>query len=186
MTEDNYIAIVSGLPRSGTSMMMQILAAAGIENHTDNLRKADISNPKGYAEYEQVKSLQKDNSFLAEAYGKSLKVVAPLIPALDVNLKYKIVFIERSIDEVLNSQQVMLGKEKESYPPALKTAFQGMLNKAYQFADQNNIPYITVNHRDLLNGDLKSFESISKFFESSVDAETLLSCVDKSLHRQKK
>ena len=104
------IVIVSGLPRSGTSMMMKMLDAAGIPIMTDAIRAADIDNPKGYFEYERVKDLEKDpdRSWVRDARGKALKVISWLLKDLPDENAYRIVFMRRDIDEVLASQNKML------------------------------------------------------------------------------
>ena len=102
------LIIVSGLPRSGTSMMMQMLAAGGLEIFTDNERKADENNKKGYYEHEAVKNLAKNKSWLPQADGKAVKIITQLISHLPLNYRYKIIFMEREITEILSSQQKML------------------------------------------------------------------------------
>ena len=109
------VVIVSGLPRSGTSMMMQILDAAGMDILTDQNRKADENNPKGYYEYDPVKKLMVDKSWLPNAKGKVVKVIAQLLPYLPSNYDYKVIFMRREMGEVLKSQQIMLGKEKKLF-----------------------------------------------------------------------
>src|SRR5690606_376305 len=94
---ENQIVIVSGLPRSGTSLMMQMLHNGGLEALTDALRKPDDSNPKGYFEYNPVMSLHKDNSWLSLAQNKSLKVVAPLLKFLKPEFRYKVIFMNRDL-----------------------------------------------------------------------------------------
>jgi tetratricopeptide (TPR) repeat protein len=110
------ITIVSGLPRSGTSMVMQMLAAGGMPVLVDDCRAADESNPRGYFEFERVKNLRADNSWLGEARGKAVKVIVQLLPALAMAHRYRIVYVERDIDEVLASQRRMLGTRDASFP----------------------------------------------------------------------
>ena len=110
---ENQIVVVSGLPRSGTSMMMQMLDCGGVAILQDELREADISNPKGYYEYEPVKALYKDNSWLEKARNMGVKVVAPLLKYLDNQYRYKVIFMNRDLHEVVQSQQKMLGKNSE-------------------------------------------------------------------------
>ena len=108
------ITIVSGLPRSGTSMMMQMLEAAGLEVATDGRRIADSDNPKGYFELDAVKRLQEDSSFLQTVVGQAVKVVSPLVPFLPSEYDYRIISMERDLDEVLASQRVMLDRRGHS------------------------------------------------------------------------
>src|SRR5882724_8514008 len=102
------IVIVSGLPRSGTSLMMQMLQAGGMPLLIDDRRPADADNPNGYWEYEPVKRLQQDNSWIPKAEGKAVKVVSALLQYLPPQYTYKIIFMQRSLQEVLASQAVML------------------------------------------------------------------------------
>src|ERR1700727_3952883 len=97
------ITIVSGLPRSGTSLMMQMLAAGGLMPLSDGERKADTDNPKGYLEWERVKQLPKDPSVIAEAEGKVVKVISQLVLSLPAGHAYKIIFMQRPLPAVLKS-----------------------------------------------------------------------------------
>jgi len=109
------IVIVSGLPRSGTSMMMKMLEAGGLSVMTDAIRQADIDNPKGYYEYERVKNLEKetDKSYVREARGKVLKVISFLLKDLPDDNFYRVVFMRRHLDEVISSQNKMLDRRGE-------------------------------------------------------------------------
>jgi LPS sulfotransferase NodH len=182
----DLIYIVSGLPRSGTSLMMQILEAAGIKNHTDNIRVPDESNPKGYAEFEAVKSLMKSNAFMKEAKGKSLKIVTPLIPFIDSTLKYKAIVMNRAIDEVLDSQQVMLGKEKGAASPVLKTAFEKQLATSKAFFEKHEIPYLEIEHKNLIQNSENELSKVINFLELDNSVEQLINCIDPNLYRQRK
>ena len=104
------IIVVSGLPRSGTSMLMKMLDAGGMEIMTDSERVADIDNPKGYFEYERVKNLEKetDKSYVREGRGKVLKVISFLIKDLPDDNDYRVIFMRRDLDEVLASQNKMI------------------------------------------------------------------------------
>src|SRR5258708_19854994 len=102
------ITIVSGLPRSGPSLMMQMLDAGGLPVLSDGERKADTDNPKGYLEWERIKQLPKDPSLIAEAEGKVVKVISQLILSLPAGHEYRVVFMQRPLPEVLKSQQKML------------------------------------------------------------------------------
>src|SRR5438105_11884576 len=105
---DSEIIVVSGLPRSGTSLMMQMLDNGGLEVVTDNVRTADTDNPKGYYEYEQVKKIKEDKSWVPGTRGKAFKMVSQLLYDLPATEKYRVIFMERDLDEVLASQEKML------------------------------------------------------------------------------
>ena len=109
------VVVVSGLPRSGTSMMMKMLAAGGVSVMTDAVRKADVDNPKGYYEYERVKDLEKetDKSYVREARGKALKVISFLLKDLPDDNFYQVIFMRRHLDEVIASQNKMLDRRGE-------------------------------------------------------------------------
>src|ERR1700757_2956947 len=102
---ESEIIIVSGLPRSGTSLMMQMLDQGGVEVVTDHVRTADTDNPRGYYEYEQVKKIKQDTSWLPATRGKAFKMVSQLLYDLPAGERYRVVFMERDLDEVLVSQE---------------------------------------------------------------------------------
>ncbi len=105
---DDTIVVVSGLPRSGTSMMMQMLAAGGCPVLVDDRRAADESNQRGYFEFEAATRLAQDHGWLDQATGKAVKIVAQLLPRLPLHRKYRVIFMERPLTEVVASQQMML------------------------------------------------------------------------------
>src|SRR5438067_12425110 len=105
---DSEIIIVSGLPRSGTSLMMQMLQRGGVEIVTDDVRTADVDNPRGYYELEKVKKIKQDASWLPQARGKAFKMVSQLLYDLPGGETYRIIFMQRNLDEVLLSQDKML------------------------------------------------------------------------------
>ena len=107
---ENEIIIVSGLPRSGTSLMMQMLDQGGIAVVTDNVRTADTDNPRGYYEFEQVKKIKGDVSWLPGTRGKAFKMVSQLLYELPSNEKYRVIFMERDLDEMIRSQEKMLAR----------------------------------------------------------------------------
>ena len=108
------IVIVTGLPRSGTSLMMQMLDRGGLEILTDGRREPDEDNPRGYLEFEKVKSLAADNNWVVEAKGKVIKVVAQLLDSLPEEIDYKVIFMHRKIDEIVQSQYKMLERNNKS------------------------------------------------------------------------
>ena len=123
----NSITIVSGLPRSGTSLMMKMLVNAGLSPVIDNFRKADEDNQGGYFEYEKVKQLAEESSWLEKTRGKLIKIISFYLDHLPDNLKFRVVFMERNIDEILASQKKMLirrgHKPKSSEDEEMKSVF---------------------------------------------------------------
>src|SRR3954470_1274126 len=135
LTCDFMITIVSGLPRSGTSLMMQMLVAGGMIPLSDGERAADVDNPRGYLEWERIKQLPNDPGCIAEAEGKVVKVISRLLLALPSGHEYRVVFMQRPLPEVLASQDEMMrrrGTYKEgANPAAMAAAFEKHLREVY-------------------------------------------------------
>lgn len=182
------ITIVSGLPRSGTSLIMQMLEKGGMKILTDNVRKADENNPKGYYEYERVKALQRDSSWLPAAEGKAVKVIAQLLKYLPKEFEYKVIFIERNIEEVLISQQKMLesmGQKISSNKEVMKKVFENQLEETKQWlSSQDNISVLYLQHREVLYHPHATAEEISTFLNLSIKIDGMTQVVDMSLYRQ--
>jgi len=123
---DSEIIIVSGLPRSGTSLMMQMLENGGVAVVTDHIRTADSDNPRGYYEFEKVKKIKEDASWLPQTRGKALKMVSQLLYDLPPGERYRIIFMERDLDEMLLSQEKMLRRLSRSAAPheQMKRSYQ--------------------------------------------------------------
>src|SRR5690349_18862446 len=98
MSSRNYVTVVTGVPRSGTSLMMQMLEAGGISALTDNQRPPDIHNPRGYFEYDLVKRIAQDASWMEAARGKAVKIIYRLLPHLPPEFEYRVVFMDRDLD----------------------------------------------------------------------------------------
>ena len=185
------IIIISGLPRSGTSMMMRMIDAAKIPILTDNIRKADEDNLKGYYEFERVKKLEVDRDWLPLAEGKAVKVISWLLKYLPINYEYKVIFMQRDINEILASQRKMMERrgEKDDNIPDEKMAEQ------YQFhleqvdnwmKTQNNIKSMYVSYNDTLNNPRETAIRINAFLELKLDIDKMVDAVDLSLYRQRK
>lgn len=180
------ITIVSGLPRSGTSMMMQMLKAGGLDILTDELRASDDNNPKGYMEYDPVKRLHQDNTWLKSADGKTIKVIAQLLPHLSADCDYKIIFMQRDIDEILQSQQKMLGRPTNAYPTNLAQTFQRQLEKINLWLKgQPNIKVHFVDYTDIIKSPREQAENVRSFLGESLDLNAMTQAVDPSLHRNR-
>jgi len=179
------IIIISGVPRSGTSLMMQILEKAGLEIMSDGIRQKDESNPEGYYELEAVKGIVKDNFFLKMAEGKVIKIVAPLPMFMDKTLSYKAVFMRRNLDEVLRSQEVMLNKDQTAEREKFRKIFEGHIEKTLQYFETNKIPYLEIQHRNLIQEPENEIEKLAKFLDLSVSLESLVGVVNPNLYRNK-
>lgn len=184
------IVVVSGLPRSGTSMMMQMLDTGGLEVFTDGIRKSDENNPKGYYEHELVKSLSRNKTWMKDAMGKAVKVISQLIFELPANYRYKIIFMERDLDEVIQSQHKMLirdGKAKEdTINLRIVNSFKQNLERIHNWVPkQQNMEIIFVSHRNLINDPIAELKKVNDFLGGTLDINAMASVVDKSLHREK-
>lgn len=191
-TSDQIITIVSGLPRSGTSMMMKMLEAGGIPPVTDNLRTADEDNPKGYYEFERVKQLSKgDVEWLADAPGKVVKVIAALLPHLPATYRYRVVFMQRDMTEVLASQRQMLvrrGEDPNKIPDeVISKLFEKHLRQVNDWvAQQSNVERLDVNYNEMLKNPAPFIAQINAFLGGNLDTAQMAQVVDPSLHRQRK
>lgn len=183
---DNQIVVVSGLPRSGTSLMMQMLSNGGLEALTDNERKADNSNPKGYFEYQPVMSLHKDNSWLDKAQNKAVKVVAPLLKYLKPSYRYKVVFMVRDLGEVIQSQQKMVGKNPEVLPVRLLESYQKQLDNVEVWKDKEpEVEMVYINYTDLIQDPNASIDKLQSFLGIELDKQRMQEAIDTSLYRNK-
>jgi tetratricopeptide (TPR) repeat protein len=184
------ITVVSGLPRSGTSMMMQMLKNGGLEILTDTVRGADSNNPKGYWEYEKVKKMMTDTSWLEEANGKVVKIIAPLLPYLPAKYDYKIIFMQRDMAELLRSQQIMLGKksevEKNAFPIVLSEAFKKQLEQARAWIGRSpNVSILNVDYAAAVENPAETAENVTEFLGEDLNIEEMVESVDESLYRNK-
>lgn len=184
--------LVTGLPRSGTSLLMQMLDAAGVPLLVDDARPADEDNPRGFHEYAPVKRLDRDSSWLPLARGKALKVVAPLLPHLPFDLPCDILFVERNLTEVLDSQRAMLARKGLPAPmpgedERLRELFERSLNAARQWiASATNARLLDVSHGELLSHPEEAARRIASFIRLDDKHAVMAAVVDASLHRQRR
>lgn len=185
------INIVSGLPRSGTSMLMQMLEAGGLELFTDGARLADENNPKGYYEHEAVKALKRNKNFLETANGKTVKVIAQLLPQLPSCYHYRVVFVERDLLEVVASQQKMLARsgknvKMDTLPLHLIAQYKKTLEKVKDWAaNQPNVEIHFVEHKHILEAPFVQAILLNDFFEGTLAVEKMANVVDRKLYREK-
>jgi len=183
------ITVVSGLPRSGTSLMMQILEANGVKILTDQIRTADASNPCGYYEFEKVKSLMKDNSWLHEAEGKAVKVIAQLLAFLPDNFEYKIIFMKRNIEEILASQAKMLkrsGSKKNIPTDLLRKTFSSQLEKIkLLFTQKKNFSCYNLQFNKLIELPRESINELNSTLELELSDEKSFKIIDPTLYRER-
>jgi len=184
------ITIVSGLPRSGTSLMMQMLAAGGVPVLSDGERRADKDNPKGYLEWERVKQLPKDPTLIAEGEAKAVKVISQLLLSLPATHEYRIIFMQRPLPEVLASQEEMLkrrGTQDPSVNPAvIKQAFQNHLYDVNTWLNgKTNVRILRMPYHRVLEEPRAVAQEIAQFLEMPLNLDAMAAQVDGSLYRQR-
>jgi hypothetical protein len=185
------VVVVSGLPRSGTSMMMRMLEAGGLPPLTDYQRAADGDNPRGYYEFERVKKLREgDTAWLPEACGKVVKVISALLTALPPGYTYQVIFMRRAIPEVLRSQRQMLvnrGEDPDRVDDAdMERYFEGHLAQVEGWlAQQKNIQTLYVDYNQVLADAEPGVRQVNAFLGGRLDQAAMLAAVDPSLYRQR-
>ena len=185
------VNIVSGLPRSGTSMLMKMLDAGGIPPLTDKIREADVDNPKGYYEFERVKKLPEDTAWLPDAVGKVVKCLAEPVMKLPGDYRYKIVYIERDVNEMIESQNKMLVRRGEDPDKVSKEELRTMWavygKKLRRWLDNKpNVRVIYVNYNEILREPEPTISKINGFFKGKLDETAMLAAIDDRLYRNRK
>lgn len=184
------ITVVSGLPRSGTSLMMQLLVAAGREALTDGKRGADADNPLGYYEYEQVLDLAKDTAWISQARGKVVKIVAQLLPYLPRTEHYHVIFMERNLGEIIASQRAMLERQgrrgAELDEQKLADTYVAQLTRLQkQLAARPELRVVPVNYNQLLAEPANVLPPLAEFLGTPFDATQAAAAIRPDLRRQK-
>ncbi len=185
------LVVVSGLPRSGTSMTMKMLQAGGLPLVQDGIRTADEDNPKGYFELERVKDLanQADWSWLAGSRGKGIKIISYLLKELPPDLNYKVLFMRRDLREILASQAKMLerqGEEHEADDERMMDLFGNDLWKVnYLMKHRPQFETLTLQYTEVLANPLEQAEQIRDFLRIHLDVEKMAGVVDPNLYRNR-
>ena len=183
--------VISGLPRSGTSMMMKMLEAGGIPPLTDGLRTADMDNPKGYYEFERVKKLKEgDTAWVPQARGKAVKVISALLPYLPDKNDYKIIFMHRKISQILSSQRKMIINRGEDFDLAdeakMETLFQKHLKQTKAWLESTSyVTNIDIDYNGMLSDPTPYVKQINTFLDGYLDTEKMAAVVDPRLYRQR-
>jgi hypothetical protein len=184
------VIVVSGLPRSGTSVAMQMLHAGGVEPVTDSLRAADEDNPRGYYEFERVKQLRTDKAWLDDAAGKAVKVIHLLLTELPDDRPYRVVFMRRDLGEVVRSQARMLERHARTGaalpPERLMAVYRQQLAAVEAWlAARPNFRVLRVEHRALIADPPAEAARIAAFLERPLDVDAMARAVDPALHRNR-
>ena len=190
MRMSKSLIIVTGLPRSGTSMMMKMLQSAGLEVVTDNIRKADEDNPEGYYEFEKVKNIKEDVSWLDGVEGKVVKMASMLLYDLPSDKKYKLIFMKRNLEEILLSQRKMLqrkGAEDNIDDEEMRRLFSKHLEEIEAWlSGQQNVEVLYVDYNDMLRKPQENVLILNGFLDNILDTDRMIKVVDNSLYRNRK
>lgn len=188
-SDPNVITVVSGLPRSGTSMMMSMLVAGGMQPLADGLRTADEDNPRGYFELEAVKRTRQDPGWLKEAGGKVVKIIAQLLFDLPEDHRYRVIFMRRDLDEVLRSQKKMLERRGEPHggdDAEMKRTFIHHLEEVEEHLRKRpQCEVLFVNYRRAVEDPAPEVERIVRFLGADLDRAAMVAATDQSLYRQR-
>ncbi len=185
------IVVVSGLPRSGTSMTMKMLAAGGLTPVEDGIRTADEDNPKGYFEDERVKDLHQDidKSWLADSRGKVVKIISFLLPHLPETNNYRVLFMRRNLHEVLASQTKMLERREETSDTSdekmLELWKDHLWRVNWQLKKKPQFTALDVDYREVLDHPGEQAAKIRDFLGQPLDVEAMAGVVDRSLYRNR-
>ncbi|MFL5804298.1 MAG: sulfotransferase domain-containing protein [Roseiflexaceae bacterium] len=185
------ITIVSGLPRSGTSLMMRMLEAGGMPILTDHIRQPDEDNPNGYYELEAVKQSSRNTSWMLDAPGKAVKMVYRLLRDLPADYAYQVIFMERRLEEVLSSQRVMLERRGEardiSDDARLAEFFRRDLLRIKQWlGDQPHFSVLYLSYNDILADPQGAIAAVNRFLGAQLDPQAMIGVVDPALYRQRR
>lgn len=190
MSQRDYLTIVSGLPRSGTSMMMRMIEQGGMPVLVDHLRTADDDNPNGYYEFEPVKKTKQDPSWVPGGVGKVVKMVHLLLLDLPLDFQYRVVFMRRHLDEVVKSQNVMLerhGDTTDDLPrERLIDIYRLQIKKVADYVDQHSDQFemIEIDYNEMLRNPRPQAEMVSDLVDG-LDLEAMIEVVDPKLYRNR-
>jgi len=188
---DDVVTIVSGLPRSGTSLMMQMLQAGGMTLLSDGRRGPDEHNPCGYFEHESVKHSHRDLSWLSQAGGKAVKVIHLLLGQLPANRNYQVIFMLRDLDEVVASQRAMLQQQglaaaRLNHTDLARVFAQQLDQVGHWLREQPNFRVLYVHHQEVIDHSAVAAEQINQFLGGNLLAASMAGAVNPSLYRQRK
>jgi hypothetical protein len=190
-TLPNAVIVVSGLPRSGTSMMMKMLEAGGVPIVTDGERVADDDNPEGYYELERVKQMPNgDVGWLSDARQKAVKVISALLKHLPATEQYRVLFMRRAYPEILASQRKMLisrGRPTDQVDDAEMTRLFEMHLKEVDawLAQQPNIRTLQVGYNAMLRDPEPLVKQVSDFLDGALDTDAMLRAINPTLYRNR-
>jgi len=186
------IIVVSGLPRSGTSMLMNMLASGGLSGVTDQVRVSDSDNPKGYFEDERVKDMEndRDKSWLRNVRGKTLKVISHLLKQLPEDNYYKVILLRRDLGEIVASQNIMLKRRGEPNPISDEKAIdmyrKHLIDIKVFLRRKPYFDLLELHYHEVIAAPLVSAEKVNEFLGGGLDSQAMAAVVDPDLYRNRK
>ena len=189
---DKTIYVVSGLPRSGTSMMMKMLEAGGLRPLTDNIRSADDDNLQGYYEFERVKAMKDgDTAWVGDAQGKVVKVISALLENLPADYNYKIIFMEREMMEILASQRKMLERRGKPGNPAEDGKFAELYGKHLEkikawLTGRSNMDVLYVRYNEMIAHPMEYASKVAEFLGTPMNVKAMEEVPQEQYYRQRK
>jgi Sulfotransferase family len=187
------IIVVSGLPRSGTSMMMKMLEAGGVPVWSDHERSADIDNPKGYYELERIKNLEKetDKSYLREGRGKAVKAISFLLKDLPDEYDYRVIFMRRDLEEVIASQEKMIARldqgDTSAGAEALKEAYRNdIVRTRLHCKKRPNFELVEIHYKAAVEDPARACRMVNEFLGGVLDESAMRGAVDAALYRNRR
>ena len=190
-TQDRtLITVVSGLPRSGTSLMMSMLDAGGLLPLVDYVREADDDNPRGYYEFERVKQLKQDQTWLPSARGKAVKVISALLAQMPAGECYKVIFMQRNMQEILASQRRMLERRGEPSDKIGDSEMAALFERHLKqvtgwLSSQPNMSVLYVDYRQLVRSPHEQTGAVNAFLGGWLDENKMAAAVDPALYRNR-
>jgi len=185
-----FVTVVSGAPRSGTSAMMQMLGAGGMDLLVDGVRRADRDNPRGYFELEAARRLAADDGWVERAVGRAVKLVHALVPRLPRGPEYRIVLMRRDWREVLASQRAMLERGGAAPPEPreerIAEIFAAQLERLERWAaGRPEVALLSIDYHALVRDSVRTAARVSQFLGGGLDVEDMAAAVLPSLWRQR-
>jgi len=189
--QDESVTIVTGVPRSGTSLVMQMLAAGGHPVASDGVRRADPNNPRGYFELEAARRLARDASWLPGIAGRAVKLVHTLVPSLPPDLHFRVLMVRRRLDEVLASQRVMLARwgpaPDDAEDARLLPVLEAQLARLERWLGaREDFAWLRIDYGALVAEPGPVAARMNAFLGGGLDEGAMAACVDPALHRQRR
>jgi len=184
-----FVTIVSGLPRSGASMLIRLLAAGGMPVVADAARPPHEDDPYGWFEEPRGGQPPVTAAWLGQARGRAVGIVSPLLPHLPSTLAYRVVFAKRDLREILAAQHTAHARRGTPPPPADDARILALCERHLEQIDawlaaQEHVRVLDVEFADVLAMPAVQAARLAAFVGGGLDVEAMARAVDPRLHRQ--